>query len=103
MEQVSISYTYSPALLVTLNRAHLLAPLNRLIRRRRHTPFVKSVLSVVPPAALRNFDYDNDHRSAGAELITITKFNPVSFLNTDTGTLAAARRAVAQNKTPRQR
>jgi hypothetical protein len=35
---------------------------------------------VVPHALPLNLDYDHDHRSAGAELITITIFYPVSFL-----------------------
>jgi len=33
---------------------------------------------VVPPASPQDLDYDNDHRSAGAELITITRFYPPS-------------------------
>jgi hypothetical protein len=35
---------------------------------------------VVPPAWPQNPDYDNDNRSAIAELITITKIDPVSYL-----------------------
>jgi hypothetical protein len=46
----------------------------------------QAALSTGAPATvycLPSTDYDHDHRSAGAELITITRFYPDSCLNTE--------------------